>query len=82
MKKSKGLLYIRKLKTADKCESIRTAIRMAYHENGYGLFQHGFKYCLDADKTKRSLKNRFLFGWKAAKKAAKKACRQGNCRKD
>lgn len=60
MKKRIGQLYIRKLKSTDKTDTMITAVRMVVFKNGYGLFRHGFKHCLNAARSKFELKKMFF----------------------
>ena len=66
MKYRKYKPYIRKIKPADKSESIRTAYRMAYYKvtekPAYGLFQYGFRNLVcEVEGSKKDLKDRVLF---------------------
>lgn len=74
--KNKGVVYIRRLKTSDKTNSIFTAFEMVGRR--YGVFRHGLKAdgCLAAGDSKRALKLRFSKDWKSTKKFFKEVMRK------
>jgi hypothetical protein len=77
IKTHKRSIYIRRIRSTDKAEDIRTAIRMSFFEDigrrAFGVFMHGrSNRAMMVFQTKRECKACMMGGWKKAKKFFKR----------